>query len=97
MTSEYWSRLKYGIAVGKPPWPWCGPDKALPQVERKTGLALASGQADAVWVVFSSKGSVIIGGPDIGKTTIVNAIQRILSAKGSGYCCTWQPGAPRNR
>ena len=59
-----------------------GPGKALPWVGGKTGLALAPGQADAVRAALSSKISVITGGPDIRKTTIVNSILRILSAKG---------------
>ena len=71
-----------GIAAGKLPWPYIDPDKALPWVERNTGLALAPGQADAVRVALSSKASVITGGPGVGKTTIVNSILRILSAKG---------------
>ena len=71
-----------GIAAGKPPWPYIDPDKALPWVERNTGLALAPGQADAVRVALSSKTSVITGGPGVGKTTIVNSILRILFAKG---------------
>ena len=36
------------IAAGEPSWPRIDPDKALPWVERRTGLALAPGQADAV-------------------------------------------------
>ena len=71
-----------GIADGKLPWPRIDPDKALPWVERQTGLALAPGQADAVRVALSSKVSVITGGPGVGKTTIVNSILLILSAKG---------------
>ena len=51
-------------------------------MERRTGLALAPGQADAVRTALASKVSVITGGPGVGKTTIVNAILRILSAKG---------------
>ena len=70
------------IAAGKPPWPWIDPDKALPWVERRTGLALAPGQGDAVRMALASKVSVITGGPGVGKTTIVNAILRILSARG---------------
>ena len=62
------------IAAGKPAWPRIDPDKALPWVERKTGLALAGGQADAVRTALSSRVSVITGGPGVGKTTIVNAI-----------------------
>ena len=70
------------IAAGEPSWPRIDPDKALPWVERKTGLALAAGQADAVRTAISSRVSVITGGPGVEKTTIVNAILRILSAKG---------------
>ena len=40
-----------------------------------------AGQADAVRAALSSKVSVITGGPGVGKTTIVNSILRILSAK----------------
>ena len=71
-----------GIAAGNLPWPDIDSDKALPWVEGKTGLALAPGQADAVRAALSSKVSVITGGPGVGKTTIVNSILRILSAKG---------------
>ena len=70
------------IAAGEPSWPRIDPDKALPWVEKRTGLALAPGQADAVQTALASKVSVITGGPGVGKTTIVNAILRILSAKG---------------
>ena len=70
------------IASGKLPWPVIEPDKALPWAERKTGLVLAPGQADAVRVALSSKVSVITGGPGVGKTTIVNTVLSILSAKG---------------
>ncbi len=72
-----------GIAAGNLPWPDIDPDKALPWVEGKTGLALAPGQADAVRAALSLKVSVITGGPGVGKTTIVNSILRILSAKGA--------------
>ena len=70
------------VAAGEPSWLRIDPDKALPWVERRTGLALAPGQADAVRTALASKVSVITGGPGVGKTTIVNAILRILSAKG---------------
>ena len=69
------------IAACKRLWPRIDPDKAPPWVEGKTGLALAPGQADGVRTALASKVSVITGGPGVGKTTIVNAILRILSAK----------------
>jgi exodeoxyribonuclease V alpha subunit len=66
---------------GKLPWPWIDPDKALPWIERRIGLTLAEGQKAAVEMALASKVLVITGGPGVGKTTIVNTILRILSAK----------------
>ena len=70
------------IAAGKLPWPRIDVERALPWVERKTGLSLAPGQAEAVRLALTSKAVVITGGPGVGKTTIVDAILRILAAKG---------------
>ena len=70
------------IAGGKLPWPGIDTGKALPWVEEKTGLSLAASQAEAVRLALTSKILVITGGPGVGKTTIVNAILRILAAKG---------------
>ncbi len=67
---------------GKLPWPWIDPDKAIPWIEQRTGLVLAQSQRSAVALALRSKVLVITGGPGVGKTTLVNAILRILSAKG---------------
>ena len=72
------------IAAAPLPWPRIDADKALPWTERRTGLVLADSQRDAVRLALSSKVLVITGGPGVGKTTIVNAILRILAAKGAG-------------
>ena len=71
------------IAAGPLPWPRIDPDRALPWIERRTGLALADSQTEAVRLALSSKVLVVTGGPGVGKTTIVNAILRILAAKGT--------------
>ena len=71
-----------GIAAGRLPWPAIDAKRALPWVERKTGLSLAPGQAEAVRLALASKAVVITGGPGVGKTTIVDAILRIVAAKG---------------
>jgi len=63
------------------PWPAIDAARALPWIERRTGLALAESQADAIRLALASKVLVITGGPGVGKTTIVNAILRILAAK----------------
>ena len=67
---------------GSLPWPSIDPDKALPWIEQKTGLSLAHSQVAAIRLALASKVLVITGGPGVGKTTIVNAILRILAAKG---------------
>ncbi|MSO73761.1 MAG: ATP-dependent RecD-like DNA helicase [Alphaproteobacteria bacterium] len=67
---------------GTLPWPYIDPEKALPWIEQKTGLSLAESQIAAIRLALLSKVMVITGGPGVGKTTIVNAILRILSAKG---------------
>jgi exodeoxyribonuclease V alpha subunit len=70
------------LANGTLPWPYIDPEKALPWIEQKTGLALAERQVAAIRLALVSKVLVITGGPGVGKTTIVNSILRILSAKG---------------
>ena len=70
------------LANGKLPWKFIDADKALPWVEQKTGLSLAESQIAAIRLALISKVLVITGGPGVGKTTIVNSILRILSAKG---------------
>ena len=72
------------IAEGPLPWPGIDADKALPWVELKTDLVFAASQADAVRAALASPATVITGGPGVGKTTILNAILRILAAKGVG-------------
>ena len=70
------------LSKGTLPWPWIDPDKAIPWVEQRIGLALAESQVAAVRLALMSKVLVMTGGPGVGKTTIVKAILRILSAKG---------------
>ena len=70
------------LANGKLPWRDIDAEKALPWVEQKTGLSLAESQVAAIRLAVISKVLVITGGPGVGKTTIVNAILRILDAKG---------------
>ena len=68
---------------GKLPWPPIAPDKALPWVEQRIGLHLAESQKTAIRLALASKVLVITGGPGVGKTTIVNSILRVLSAKSA--------------
>ncbi len=70
------------LANGTLPWPNIDPEKALPWIEQRTSLKLAETQVAAIRLALLSKTMVITGGPGVGKTTIVNSILRILSAKG---------------
>ena len=69
------------LASGKPSWPRIDADMAIPWVERKLGVTLARSQREAIKKAVSSKVMVITGGPGVGKTTLVNAILRILVVK----------------
>jgi len=55
--------------------------QALPWVEKKTGLALTEEQRQAVRLAFREKLLVITGGPGTGKTTILQAVIRLLEAR----------------
>ena len=70
------------LAGGQPSWPRIDTGKAIPWVERQLGVTLAESQRAAVTMAVSSKTIVITGGPGVGKTTLVDAILRILVAKG---------------
>src|SRR5262249_42482586 len=54
-----------------------------PGFEQRTGLVFAESQRSAVMLALPSKVLVTTGGPGVGKPTLVNAILRILSAKGA--------------
>ncbi|EAQ75130.1 MULTISPECIES: ATP-dependent RecD-like DNA helicase [unclassified Synechococcus] len=69
------------LAQGRPPWGTIEAGKAMGWVEQRLGLELAASQKAAVEQALSSKVLVITGGPGVGKTTLINAILRILAAK----------------
>ncbi len=76
------AKILGALMDGAPPWPAIDADKALPWIEQRLSLTLAPSQTEAVRAALVSKVMVITGGPGVGKTTIVNAILRILAAKG---------------
>jgi exodeoxyribonuclease V alpha subunit len=69
------------LALGRPPWGAIDAAKAIGWVEQRLGLQLAASQKAAVEQALASKVLVITGGPGVGKTTLINAILRILAAK----------------
>jgi exodeoxyribonuclease V alpha subunit len=80
------------LANGTLPWPWIDPDKALPWVEKRIGLALAESQIAAIRLALMAKVLVMTGGPGVGKTTIVKAILRISPRKAPASCCVRRQG-----
>jgi exodeoxyribonuclease V alpha subunit len=69
------------LTAGTPPWPSIDAEKAIPWVEKRTRLALAESQREAIRAALGSKVLVITGGPGVGKTTLVNSLHKILLAK----------------
>jgi exodeoxyribonuclease V alpha subunit len=56
-------------------------EKAIPWVEKATGLTLSKTQAKALNVALKNKVMIITGGPGVGKTTLVNSILKIAKMK----------------
>ena len=69
------------LAKATPPWPEIDAGKAIPWVEGRTGLSLAESQRQALRLAVRSKVLVVTGGPGVGKTTLVNAILKVIRAK----------------
>ena len=78
---DYVATLIGTLAKSTPRYPPIDIPKALEWFEGKTGMTLAPTQRDAVQQALTSRVLVITGGPGVGKTTIVNAILKILRAK----------------
>ena len=56
-------------------------EKALEWVQAEISIDLAPSQADAIRSALTSKIMVITGGPGTGKTTIINALLKILAKR----------------
>lgn len=85
------------LSVAPPPWGQIDTDKAIPWVEKQTGLQLAQSQRQAIEIVLKSKLAIITGGPGVGKTTLVNSVLKIMGAKGLsiGLCAPTGRAAKR--
>jgi exodeoxyribonuclease V alpha subunit len=68
---------------GATPWPDIDSAVAAAWVEKKTGKTLAASQREAVAMALKSKVVVVTGGPGVGKTTLLDAILKILTAKST--------------
>jgi exodeoxyribonuclease V alpha subunit len=69
------------LAAGEPPWERVDSSRALPWVEQQLGFELAPSQRAALERLLRAKAAALTGGPGVGKTTLVLALLRILSAR----------------
>lgn len=69
------------LARGKHPLPAIDVEKAADWVQTKTNITLSPTQRAALARALTAKVMVITGGPGVGKTTLVNAIVKIVKAK----------------
>jgi exodeoxyribonuclease V alpha subunit len=69
------------LSKDQPIWNNINTTKAIEWVEQKLSIKLADKQKDAIRTVIKSKVTVITGGPGTGKTTLLNSILKILTAK----------------
>lgn len=74
-------RLGELLQAEPPPWADIDAAKALAWVERRLEVTLAPTQRAAVEICLGSRVTVITGGPGVGKTTLVNAVLRVLRAR----------------
>ena len=74
-------RLGELIRADPPPWADIDAAKALVWVEKRLDVTLAPTQRAAVETSLRSRVAVITGGPGVGKTTLVNAVLRILRTR----------------
>lgn len=70
------------LTFGTPPWPAIDVGKALPWVEARTGRTLSPSQRAAIATMLAAPLCVLTGGPGVGKTSTLDSLLRILTAKG---------------
>lgn len=74
------ARIK-SLAATPPAYPSIDFAKAVAWCQSKTGVALAPSQKEALAKALSKRIIVITGGPGVGKTTLLNSLLQILTAK----------------
>lgn len=69
------------LAAGEPPWGKIDASEVMEKAEDSTGLELSTSQKEALKQAFCSKFLVITGGPGVGKTTLVNAVLKVIRSR----------------
>ena len=83
----------------RPSWPYIDAAKAIPWVERRTGLQLAASQREppSAWALSSKVASSSPEAPAWAKTTLINSILKILIAKQVGVALCAPTGRAAKR
>jgi exodeoxyribonuclease V alpha subunit len=69
------------LATAETLYPSIDFEKAVAWCEQRAGITLAPSQRETLKPVLTNRVVIITGGPGVGKTTLVNSILMILSAK----------------
>jgi exodeoxyribonuclease V alpha subunit len=85
------------LAAGEVPWKAIDAARAIPWVEARLGISLATMQAEALRLAVSSKFLVITGGPGVGKTTLLNAVLAVLGVRGLKFALCAPTGRAAKR
>ena len=85
------------LQQGALPWPVINASLAIQWVEETANIVLSATQKQAVEKAISSKVLIITGGPGVGKTTLINAILKILATKQTRIALTAPTGRAAKR
>ena len=80
--SEFYSSARIRMLLRFPARPIVGIENHISEIENESGIRYADGQKQAVREALSKGMLILTGGPGTGKTTTLNAIIRILKARG---------------
>jgi exodeoxyribonuclease V alpha subunit len=84
------------LANGRLPWPWIDPNKALPWVEGRIGLALAESQVTAIRLALMSKVLVMTGPLVLGKPPLSMPFCASSQRRAPRFYCAPRPVVPRS-
>lgn len=81
-TEKAVARRLRDLAKGAPPWAAKGLALSPEEAAAQSGLRLESSQLAALRLALESKVMLLTGGPGVGKTTLTNAVLRMLEPHG---------------